>query len=66
MLVITRKEGESFRVGAATIQILQIMRGRIRLGVTAPREVNVLRSEIYEANRKDLKKEEGNGDGPSA
>ncbi|MEH6559563.1 MAG: carbon storage regulator [Oceanicoccus sp.] len=46
-LVITRKSGQSFSVGDATIT-LQIQNGQIRVVIDAPREMSVVRSELAE------------------
>jgi carbon storage regulator len=48
MLVIRRKPGESFRVGDdVEIEILEISSGQVKIGIRAPREVPVLRSEVW-------------------
>lgn len=47
MLVFSRKIGESFRIdGAIHVEILEYARGQVRVGITAPPEVKVLRSEL--------------------
>lgn len=47
MLVLTRRPGESVLIGeGVTVTVLAVEGQRIRLGVSAPREVKVLRSEI--------------------
>jgi carbon storage regulator len=47
MLVLTRKLGESIRVGDnISITVVEIERGKIRLGIDAPREVPVFREEL--------------------
>ena len=48
-LVITRKSGQSFTVGDAIIT-LQIENGQVRVVIDAPREMNVVRSELMEDN----------------
>jgi carbon storage regulator CsrA len=48
-LVITRKSGQSFSVGDAIIT-LQIENGQVRVVIDAPREMNVVRSELMEDN----------------
>jgi len=45
MLVITRKSGQSFKVGDATIT-LQIRNDEIKVAIDAPRSVPVVRSEL--------------------
>jgi carbon storage regulator len=49
MLVLTRKSGESIKIGeSVTITVVQLGRGRVRLGVAAPGTVPVHRGEIYD------------------
>ena len=48
MLVIRRKSGESFRIGDnVEIEILEIAAGHVKIGIRAPREVAVLRTEVF-------------------
>jgi carbon storage regulator len=50
MLVLSRKLGEKIQISEnITITVLEIDRGKIRLGIDAPRSVTVLRQEL--ANR---------------
>ncbi|MEY2443864.1 MAG: carbon storage regulator [Ilumatobacteraceae bacterium] len=50
MLVLTRREGETFHLGdEIEIEILDIKPGVVRVGIRAPRHVRVLRSELLEA-----------------
>lgn len=47
MLVLTRKVNEEILIGDnIRIKIVDIGNGRIRLGISAPREVTVLRDEV--------------------
>jgi carbon storage regulator len=49
MLILTRKEGESLRLGEdIKITVVSVKGGHVRLGITAPRDVAVHREEIYE------------------
>ncbi len=49
MLVLSRKVGEKVCIGDdVTVEIVEIDRGKIRLGITAPKNVLVLRSELLE------------------
>ena len=49
MLVLTRKEGERIQIGDnICITVVRIVGGGVRLGVEAPPEVSVLRSELKE------------------
>ena len=48
MLVLTRKVGEQIQIGdGIQLTITQIKGDRIRLGIAAPREVSVVRSELH-------------------
>ncbi|MBN1515689.1 carbon storage regulator CsrA [Candidatus Sumerlaeota bacterium] len=50
MLILTRKPGESIRIGAdVTVQVLEVKGNQIRIGVAAPRNVAIHRQEIFEA-----------------
>ena len=47
MLVLSRKLGEKIQISEnITITVLEIDRGKIRLGIDAPRSVTVLRQEL--------------------
>jgi len=49
MLVLTRKTGEKIAIGDdITISIVEIGRGKVRIGIDAPSQVSVLRHEVYE------------------
>ena len=57
MLVLSRQRGESIRIGDnIEIMIVDIRGDKVRLGITAPRDMPVHRQEVYEAiqNRKDV------------
>ncbi len=52
MLVLRRQPGESFLIGDnVEVRILQVGRGFVKVGVIAPREIEVCRSEIAGLNR---------------
>jgi carbon storage regulator len=49
MLVLSRKENEEILIGEnIRIRVVRIGGGRTRLGIVAPREVNVRRAEVIE------------------
>ena len=47
MLCISRRVGESFQIGNATVKVLEIKRGDygVRLGIDAPRHIQVVRDD---------------------
>jgi carbon storage regulator len=48
MLVIRRRAGESFRIGEdIEIQILESTGGQVKIGIRAPKDVSVLRTEVW-------------------
>ena len=52
MLVLSREKDESIMIGDdVEIFIVNINGNRVRLGITAPREISVHRREVYEAIR---------------
>ena len=59
MLILNRKIGESIILdNDMEIKILEIQDGRVKIGVEAPRDISILRKEVYDAvieeNRKSL------------
>lgn len=50
MLVITRKQGQGIRIGDdVEIYIDKIDEKSVRISINAPREIKILRSELYKA-----------------
>lgn len=50
MLVLTRKENESIMIGdQIELVVLDINDSQVRLGLKAPKDVNIHRKEVYEA-----------------
>jgi len=48
VLIITRKEGESFLIGDnVEITITKVADGNVKIGIEAPREMIILRKELY-------------------
>ena len=48
MLVLTRKTNQSIMIGDdVEVTVLAVARDKIRLGISAPREVPVFRKEVY-------------------
>ena len=49
MLILTRKKDESIILnGNIEIKIIDIEDGKIKLGIEAPREVDIVRKELYD------------------
>jgi carbon storage regulator len=49
MLVLTRKTGESIMIGEGVeVQVLSVAGEKVRLGITAPRDVSIFRNEVYD------------------
>lgn len=61
MLVLTRKTNQSIMIGDdIEVSVLAVSRDKIRLGITAPRDVPVFRKEVYLS----IKDEAGDADTP--
>jgi carbon storage regulator len=59
MLVLTRKTNQSVMIGdEIEVSVLAVARDKIRLGISAPRDIPVFRKEVYISI-----KEEADGDG---
>ena len=55
MLVLTRKKNESIMLGEEIkITVLDIRGDSIKLGIEAPKELTVLRSELYQAVKEEI------------
>ncbi|SMB82790.1 carbon storage regulator, CsrA [Desulfonispora thiosulfatigenes DSM 11270] len=50
MLILTRKNNESFLIGEEIkISVLSIEGNKVKIGIEAPRDISIVREEIYEA-----------------
>ena len=50
MLVLTRRPGESVTIGdEIVVTVVAVSGNQVRVGITAPRSVQILREEIYKA-----------------
>ena len=66
MLVLSRQKDESIIIGDnVEITIVDIRGGKVRLGITAPKDVPVHRREVYEAIQRE-KNEQNPKDSPQA
>jgi carbon storage regulator len=49
MLVLSRKKGETIIIGDnIEISVVDIIGDQVRIGISAPREVSIVRKELYE------------------
>ena len=49
MLILTRKIGESLKIGEdVTVTVMAVKGNQVRIGINAPKDVAVHREEIYE------------------
>lgn len=49
MLILTRKKGESIIInGNIEIQVIGIEEGKVKIGIEAPKEIEIYRSEVLE------------------
>ena len=63
MLVLTRKTNQSIMIGDdVEVTVLAVSRDKIRLGITAPRDIPVFRKEVYIS----IQEEGANGDAEPA
>ncbi len=54
MLILTRRVGEALMIGETTkVVVLGVKGGQIRLGINAPKEVQVHREEIFDKIQKE-------------
>jgi carbon storage regulator len=54
MLILTRRAGESLRIGDdVEVTVMAVNGAQVRIGIKAPRHVNVDREEIAERKRRD-------------
>lgn len=50
MLIVARRKGQRIRIGAdIEVVVTELSRGEVRLGIVAPREVQVMRDEVRKA-----------------
>jgi carbon storage regulator len=49
MLILTRKTGESLKIGdEVTVTVLDVKGNQVRIGIKAPRDASAHREEIYD------------------
>lgn len=54
MLIITRKKGQSIMIGdSVEITVSKLEDGSVKLGIDAPKDMTILRKELYEEVKKE-------------
>ena len=62
MLVLTRKPGQSIMIGdGVEVQVLSVAGEKVRLGITAPRDVSIFRNEVYDRIESENESESSGG-----
>ncbi|HHV27343.1 carbon storage regulator CsrA [Anaerosalibacter bizertensis] len=57
MLILTRKKDESIVIGDnIEIKVLEINDGKVKLGIEAPKNIDIIRKELYENIQEENKK----------
>ena len=57
MLVISRKENQKIKIGEnIEIVIVEISKGQVKIGIEAPKEIQILRSELIDEIKEENKK----------
>lgn len=57
MLILTRKKDESIIIGDnIEVKVLEISDGKVKLGIEAPKNIDIIRKELYENIQEENKK----------
>lgn len=52
MLILTRKQGEKIKIGEdVVLSVVEISKGVVKLGIEAPKDIAILRQEVFERVR---------------
>jgi carbon storage regulator len=63
MLVLTRKPSQSIMIGdGVEVQVLSVAGEKVRLGITAPRDVSIFRNEVYDRIESEAEEDTGGQD----
>jgi carbon storage regulator len=63
MLILTRRVGETLMIGTeVTLTVLAIKGNQVRIGINAPKDVEVHREEIYERVQQEKMRQSGLAD----
>lgn len=56
MLILSRKKGESIIIdGNIEVKVLAIEDGRVRIGIDAPKDLDIFRQELYQSIQEENK-----------
>lgn len=56
MLILTRKKNESVIIdGNIEVKIIELEDGRVKIGIEAPKEIEILRKELYDGMQEENK-----------
>jgi len=58
MLVLTRKLGQTLRIGNITVMVVRVKGQEVRIGVEAPDDVVITRGELSDRHRHDAVQDE--------
>lgn len=54
MLILTRKPGEQLIIGDnITVEVLGVKGNQVRIGIDAPKDINIVRNELLEHQSED-------------
>ena len=57
MLVLSRKSSESIHIGdSVVVTVLEVRDNKVRIGIDAPKEIHILRSELRHVVSKPLRR----------
>lgn len=60
MLILSRRLGEQILIGEdILVTIVDIDRGKVRIGITAPKDTKIYRTELLRKGQKDADSEKG-------